>query len=702
MADKLVSVDENFDFPAPVKQNLETQFARTTAVRDIRDFLQPGETLDQTDTVSISPILQRAVDALGAEYTAQSGSFGILGLQIYVPNGRYRVDKQIDWRAGVGLIGESSFSTTFFPRGSQSFIDGSGKGASNPFTDCNFTRFTVDGKHQTASTYTTAVKGIFVQHMKRSTYESVIVRNTWATGFGVDHLEDTTFINCTADGNGRGIKALGSPPATSSGHSGFGIGTGGSALEAVSIINCIAKNNGLYGIFTEKQSNQTNFPNGLRVIGCISTGNYVGFKDCGSTGAIVQGNQFMNNTYAGVALDGTPLVPTAGKDGILAGNVIAKNATGVVINQASLGGYRITGNEIYGNTGHGVLAPTSARIGRRYTLTDNHIHENGGDGVRIQAGSEMLTFSRNQVWGNTGTDFALLGPTLLASGLVFTGNDFRGAKVVLEQHLDNATINDNLGIGAPSNVRLVGISGGFNITWTAAAVADRYEVETRPIGSLQWTPVEVGAGAGTASVAGLTNGRKYEVRVAAVAGGKSEYATAKGVAGEVYDLDNFNRPNNVASLGSTREGKVWENSKWIISENRARASSVESSLAFLDAGRLDVAATATFVTTPPSSIGMSVRAVDNENWVGVGRSSTTDTWVIQKRAGGTFTTLVDTRLTPVPGDVMTIRVAGNTLDVTINDSLFTVTDPSLPKGQKILLRGTGAVEVDDLIISQAS
>lgn len=718
MAIRIAPLDDNLDFPEPVRRRqaerladattvegkvLAASFNRTTMVRDIRDFLLPGEILDTTNKTNMTPLFQRAVDALGVEYAAQTGSFGVLGLQIYVPNGLYRFDTQLNWKPGVGIVGESNFGTIFFPRTNHSFIDGSGKGASYPFTDCNFTRFAVDGKFQNVDGYTTNVKGIFIQHMKRSTYESVIVRNTWATGFGVDHLEDTVFINCVADGNGRGLAVHKSDPHTSSGHSGFGIGSGGSQLEAVSIINCIAKNNGLYGIFTEKQKNQDLFPDGLRVIGCVSTGNWVGFKDCGSTGAIVQGNQFMHNTLAGVALDGTHLVPTAGKDGLITNNVIAYNAIGLLIGSASLGGYRISGNEIYKNVSHGIHAPTTASIGKRYIFRGNNVHENGGDGMRVETSSDMMTIDTNQFWGNRGTDFALLGADKAANGLSLSGNDFRGASLVVQQRLDGAIVASNPGLGAPPRVTLVPSDGVLTASWDAPLVvgADSYTASYRRTGAADWVNIPVPAAAQSVTITGLLTGRRYEVRVAGVKdGATSTYTTADAVVGNALITDDFNRADTTAGLGSTTTGTAWSVTEWFISNGKAKAP-LAPAYAQLNVGSVDRTVTATFTKVPADSLGLVARMADPNNWIGLVRSSS-GFWVIQKRVKSTYTVLLETGIPVASGDTVTIRTKGATFDATVNKSpTFTVVDESLPTPGFIALRGASGAEVDNLIVSQS-
>lgn len=273
----------------------------------------------------------------------------------------------MNWKTGVGLVGESRQACIFFAPQTLSFITGNHTSPGYSHDDCHFADFTVDGVNQASARYSTGIKGIFIQFMRRARFDRVTVRNTFATGFGVDHLQGAAFTDCLADNCGRGIKHLGLNPATVSGGSGFGIGTGGSTVEGCSLSDCVATNNGLHGIFSEKQTSQRHHPQGFWVSGCFVSGNWIGFRDCGSTGAVVVGNQFVGNRCCGVSLDKTILAPNAGSDGLIVDNVISGNGAdagafaaagaGVVIGAAALGGYTVRGNEIHGNTGAESTSP---------------------------------------------------------------------------------------------------------------------------------------------------------------------------------------------------------------------------------------------------------------------------------------------------------------------------------------------------------
>lgn len=405
-------------------------------VQDIRNFLIGAETLDPTGVTSMTAIIQRAVDSLSTSYDALPAARKPTGYQIYFPEGYYRTAGTVNWKRGVGIKGQSR-RTVFLP--DNTFITGTSP-AGYDYTDCYFEDFTIDGSVQNSATPTTNIKGIFIKRMIRSRFERIEIRNTWATGFGVDFLQDVHFIDCVASGCGRGIAVLAMNPATSSGHSGFGIGTGDFALENVSIIGCIARNNGINGFFTEELGSGGR-SNGLRVIGNTAYGNYIGMKECGSLGAIITGNQFLNNTI-GVGIAETILTPLGGRDGILANNVISGNGTGVLLGDG--GPYAIRGNEISFNIGIGIRVVDEGGTALPHnTIEQNRIHDNGGVGVSIERGMTNFIFRQNSMWSNTGGNLSSNGNVIAQPSII--GNDGDGAAVTVLLS-GQSKVTDNTGL----------------------------------------------------------------------------------------------------------------------------------------------------------------------------------------------------------------------------------------------------------------
>lgn len=390
--------------------------ALTYASYDIRDFVQAGETLYSDGSASVSTIFQRAIDAVNTAVAASGPG------QIYVPAGRYRLDAELTWKSGVGLRGESRERTVLLPYSNKTAIRAVGTSGS-PLTDCRFSDFTIDGANQTNGTYQTSIKGFFIQHMLRASWLNVTVKNTWASGFGVDFLRDSLFHGCVADGCGRGIIETAISRDTALGGSGFGIGIGASEVESVTIADCIAINNAVHGFFIEMQTPATTgvtpswASKGFRLMNSYANNNWVGFRDAGGRDALVSGCHFIKNQKVGVAIDGTSLAPDAGYDGLMTGCIIAENGAGdstgggVLFGNAPSGLYTITSSRIHTNTGFGVrLFKTASTtfIGDKVIIENSTIYANTRAGIfvghsTLHSPVSDLIIRGNYVSGN-GTD----------------------------------------------------------------------------------------------------------------------------------------------------------------------------------------------------------------------------------------------------------------------------------------------------------
>lgn len=152
-------------------------------------------------------------------------------------------------------------------------------------TNADFSDFIVDGSNVTGNLgkYTTAGKGFMINLFKDCDWNNVIVKDTDATGFGMDCPINCTITNCLAIGCGK------QATTTSEGASGFGIGTGYANNESILIENCEAYNNKKYGIFFEHQSRfqpdasvySATTSDGFVVNNCLAGGNlynYGGIK----------------------------------------------------------------------------------------------------------------------------------------------------------------------------------------------------------------------------------------------------------------------------------------------------------------------------------------------------------------------------------------------------------------------------------------
>lgn len=143
--------------------------------------------------------------------------------------------------------------------------------------DADFSDFVIDGSGavNVGGKYTTAGKGFMINLFKDCDWNNVIVKDTAATGFGMDCPINCTITNCLAVGCGK------QATTDDGGASGFGIGTGYANNESISIENCEAYNNTKYGIFFEHQSrfqkDTSKYPattsNGFIVTNCLAGGN---------------------------------------------------------------------------------------------------------------------------------------------------------------------------------------------------------------------------------------------------------------------------------------------------------------------------------------------------------------------------------------------------------------------------------------------
>ena len=147
--------------------------------------------------------------------------------------------------------------------------------------NADFKNFIIDGENtEKKGVYNTSGKGFMFLLVKNCDYENVIVRNTEATGFGMDCPINCTIKNCIAINCGRGATI------SQNGGSGFGIGTGYSNEESLYIINSKAFGNKKYGFFFEHQGRFCGkefdlYPakesKGFVVANCVASGNTYDF-----------------------------------------------------------------------------------------------------------------------------------------------------------------------------------------------------------------------------------------------------------------------------------------------------------------------------------------------------------------------------------------------------------------------------------------
>lgn len=214
----------------------------------------------------------------------------------------------IEMKSGITVIGEGQNDTILMPVGeydygldmfywnkySEALREGTIESPKTPseidnrewlwLNNVHFKNFTIDSaktRYKDPNKYNAKGKGFFFSLCKDSTWSNVSVKNTEGTGFGMDLLVNVDITDCYAEGCGKVGKGTDFKPGV--GGSGFGIGTGVSEKESVTITNCTAKDNARFGFFFEHQSRFSNTDFlaehcvGYTIQDCTSVGNNWGY-----------------------------------------------------------------------------------------------------------------------------------------------------------------------------------------------------------------------------------------------------------------------------------------------------------------------------------------------------------------------------------------------------------------------------------------
>ena len=171
--------------------------------------------------------------------------------------------------------------------------------------NCRFEDFVIDASDTSCEVYTSAGKGFMFNLFRNCHWTRVTVKNTDATGFGVDCPIDSSITQCRAEGCGKAANTA------NAGASGFGIGFGYSDEEHMVISDCISVGNKKFGFFFEHQGrfNAVKYAaedaKGFAVRNCEAKGNLYNFggirainltyENCHSASARGQGFYFENS-----------------------------------------------------------------------------------------------------------------------------------------------------------------------------------------------------------------------------------------------------------------------------------------------------------------------------------------------------------------------------------------------------------------------
>ena len=191
--------------------------------------------------------LQNLIDSL----TEKGGT-------IFIPAGEYAFSENgtqtigshcIKMKSNVHIIGEGE-DTVLTPIGASNygldmfyFNDYLDFGVANYLENCRFENFTIDAIATSCNVYTSAGKGFMFNLFQNCHWENVTVKNTDATGFGVDCPLDSSIQDCIAIGCGKAATEQ------NGGASGFGIGFGYANGENIRIKNCQSLDNKKFGFF---------------------------------------------------------------------------------------------------------------------------------------------------------------------------------------------------------------------------------------------------------------------------------------------------------------------------------------------------------------------------------------------------------------------------------------------------------------------
>ncbi|EOV3104177.1 glycosyl hydrolase family 28-related protein, partial [Klebsiella oxytoca] len=173
---------------------------------------------------------------------------------IYLPPGIYRLSSFLTPAPNVSIIGAGTGKTLLMPYGSYSALQFT-TSPTNPvpeLTDFVYSDFEVDCQDQVLPDegYLPRTKGLYFNFYRRGHLHRLRVRNSGATGIGIDFARDSAITGCVVENFGRLAPSGNDNPA---GASGLGLGAGGTQSEPLYVAGNFCRNGKNFGIFLEKQ-----------------------------------------------------------------------------------------------------------------------------------------------------------------------------------------------------------------------------------------------------------------------------------------------------------------------------------------------------------------------------------------------------------------------------------------------------------------
>ena len=218
------------------------------------------------------------------------------GVYDFAPNGSQMIgDHCIKMRSNVTIRGDGE-DTVLMPKGQSTygldmfyFNEYLDRGQAVYLENCRFENFVIDGNETSCEVYTSAGKGFMLNLIRNCHWVNVTVKNTDATGFGVDCPINCSMTNCTAIGCGKAADE------DAPGASGFGIGYGYAQGETINIRDCISVGNKKFGYFFEHQGRfdperyPLNYQGSFEVIDCYAKGNLYNYGGICAQNVIYRG-----------------------------------------------------------------------------------------------------------------------------------------------------------------------------------------------------------------------------------------------------------------------------------------------------------------------------------------------------------------------------------------------------------------------------
>lgn len=334
------------------------------------------------------------------------------GGYLYAPPAYYKMPIPVVPKSGVSLVGGGQESTIFLPMGYLPAFQYRGKpteASTEVYVEnIQFCDFTVDGENQQLHPergYIPDIKGIFLQYYRNAYFDRLTVRNTGATGFGVDMPDKVFVANFIVENCGR-LAQVGDLGA-----SGFGLGTSFMSSEPIFLSKIVGRGNKNYGIFFEPQRSVGTAQDAI-VSDATFSGNYAGMADCGIEGLIASNINLRGNQYGFMADTGTNNGGRPGHRGKLINLIVKDNAKhGMYFVSAKdenlIGEYAIIGAHIFGNGEDGInFKYANNRTNSGLRVSDCDINSNGRHGLHFESGPVVNAHVTNTRFWNNGKQTA--------------------------------------------------------------------------------------------------------------------------------------------------------------------------------------------------------------------------------------------------------------------------------------------------------